>query len=64
MIIKALDNVTSYQIEKSILNIENLTKIIITHKLNKDILVEYDMIIVVKDGKVVETGDFEELIKK
>lgn len=58
----ALDNETAYSLEKSLLNLENLTMIVITHKLIKNLLTDYDEIIVMKDGMVIEKGSFEELI--
>ena len=60
----SLDNETAYNIEKSILAINDLTCLVITHKLNEDILNKYDSIIVLKEGKVVENGSFYELIEK
>ncbi|WP_195945935.1 ABC transporter ATP-binding protein [Paraclostridium bifermentans] len=58
----ALDNETAYNLEKSLLNLENLTMIVVTHKLIKNLLTDYDEIIVMKDGMVIEKGSFEELI--
>lgn len=58
----ALDNETAYSLEKSLLNLENLTMIVVTHKLIKNLLTNYDEIIVMKDGMVIEKGSFEELI--
>lgn len=58
----ALDNETAYSLEKSLLNLENLTMIVVTHKLIKNLLTKYDEIIVMKDGMVIEKGSFEELI--
>jgi ATP-binding cassette, subfamily B, bacterial len=59
----ALDNQTSRQVEEAILSISNLTKIIITHKMEESILRKYDQIIVMNQGMVVEQGSFEELIE-
>ena len=58
----ALDNETAYNLEKSLLSLDDLTMIVVTHKLIKDILQKYDEIIVMKDGKIIEKGKFEELI--
>lgn len=60
----ALDNETAYSIEKSILELDNITSIVITHKLMEDMLVNYDEILVMKDGTIVESGDFYSLIAK
>lgn len=59
----ALDNETAYSLEKSLLSLENLTMIVVTHKLIKNLLTDYDEIIVMKDGMVIEKGSFEELIE-
>ena len=58
----ALDNMTAYEIEDTILNISSQTAIVITHKLNEKTLKQYDEIIVLKDGTVVENGSFFELM--
>ncbi|MEF9953559.1 MAG: ATP-binding cassette domain-containing protein, partial [Clostridium sp.] len=58
----ALDNETAYNLEKSLLQLEDLTMIVVTHKLIKNILIDYDEIIVMKDGYVIEKGSFDELI--
>ena len=58
----ALDNETAYNLEKSLLELKDLTMIVVTHKLIKSLLISYDEIIVMKDGKVIEIGDFEKLI--
>ena len=58
----ALDNETAYNLENSLLNLENLTLITVTHKLIKNILNRYDEIIVMKNGKIIEKGNFEDLI--
>ncbi|WBW96682.1 ABC transporter ATP-binding protein [Oceanirhabdus sp. W0125-5] len=60
----ALDNETAYSIEKSLLRLKDVTSIVVTHKLMEDILKDYDEIIAMKDGKVVESGDFYSLINK
>ncbi|GKU24175.1 ABC transporter ATP-binding protein [Clostridium folliculivorans] len=60
----SLDNETSRLIEDAILKIKNLTKIIVTHKLYADILTQYDQIIVMNKGEIVERGTFNELLEK
>lgn len=60
----ALDNQTAYEIEQAILNLKQITKIIVTHKFNRSIIQQYDEIIVLKEGKVVECGNFQELVQK
>lgn len=58
----ALDNETAYNLESSLLSINDLTLIVVTHKLIKNILINYDEIIVMKDGMVIEKGSFDYLI--
>lgn len=60
----SLDNQTSSNIENLIINQTDLTCIVVTHKLIKNILIKYDSIIVMKNNKVEEIGSFEELIKR
>jgi ATP-binding cassette subfamily C protein len=58
----ALDNETASSIEKSILNLIDLTCVVVTHKLSKELLKRYDGIIAMKGGKIVEQGSFDQLI--
>lgn len=60
----SLDNKTAYEIEQSILKLPNTTCIIVTHRLTKDLLKQYDEIIVMKNGKIIEKGNFMELLKE
>lgn len=60
----SLDNETSSAIEKSILKIEGITRVIVTHKLNGSMLSQYDEVIMMKNGKVVEKGSFDELLER
>ena len=58
----ALDNETSIVITNNLLEIANTTKIMITHRLDEEILNKFDEIIVMKNGKIVESGKYDELI--
>lgn len=60
----ALDNETAYNLEKSLLSLDSLTLITVTHKLIKSILINYDEIIVMKNGKIIEKGNFNDLLNK
>lgn len=60
----SLDNETAYNIEDSLLNIKDITCLVVTHRYNSEILRRYDNIIVIKDGKLYETGTFDELMGK
>lgn len=50
------------QIENTILDIDNVGSVIITHRLNPNLLNRCDEIIVLKDGKIAEMGSFKELM--
>lgn len=60
----ALDAETAYQVSSDILNLENITRIVVTHSLESSLLRRYDKVIVMKEGKIEETGTFEELMEK
>lgn len=60
----ALDFQTAYEIENTLLNIEDLTVITITHKLSDLLLSKYDEILFMDKGEIIEKGSFEELIRK
>lgn len=60
----ALDNETAYNLENSLLNLDDLTLITVTHKLIKSILINYDEIIVMKNGKIIEKGSFNYLLNQ
>ena len=60
----ALDNDTSHNIMENVLNIENMTKVVITHKLEEKTLNKFDEIIVMSNGSIVEKGSFDTLIEK
>ena len=51
-------------VEKKMLNINEITRIIITHKLDAEILKQYDSIIAMNNGYLVEQGTFDELMEK
>ena len=60
----ALDSETSNSVMNSVLDIDGLSKVIITHKLEEKILKRFDEIIVLKNGRIYENGTFEELMNK
>lgn len=60
----SLDNETAYRIESSLLDLPGLTCLVVTHRYNRSLLQRYDQIIALKDGRVVETGTFNELMEK
>ena len=60
----SLDNQVTAEIENSILKIQDLTALVVTHKLNELILKKYDRILFMKDGGIIEDGSFDELMDR
>ena len=60
----SLDNQVTTEIESSILDIKNLTALVVTHKLNENILKRYDRILFMKAGVIVEDGSFCDLMDR
>lgn len=59
----SLDKETAYKITNDILSLDGMTRIIVTHALDKALLEKYDSIVVLKDGRVEEEGSFDELME-
>lgn len=60
----SLDNKVTTEIENSILEIQDLTVLVVTHKLNKNILKKYNRILFMKNGVIVEDGSFGNLMDR
>jgi ATP-binding cassette subfamily B protein len=60
----ALDNNTAQMVENKILSMDNLTRIIVTHRFNEMIMRQYDEIFVMSRGSIIEQGTFDELMEK
>ena len=60
----ALDNEISSLITNQLLELNTATRIMITHRLDEEVLNKFDQIIVMKNGKIVEFGTYYELINK
>ena len=60
----ALDEITANSIMNSVLAMEHITRIIVTHRLEESVLREYDEIIVLHRGEVAERGTFDQLINR
>ena len=58
----SLDNKVTTEIESSILEIQDLTVLVVTHKLNKSMLKKYNRILFMKNGVIVEDGSFSDLM--
>lgn len=60
----SLDAKTTYEVENTILEMKGVMRIVITHKLDENILRKYDQILVIKNGMIAEIGTYDELIKR
>ncbi len=60
----ALDNKTSHEVINEILELDSMTRIVVTHSLDESLLSRYDEIIVIKDGTIEEKGSFRTLMEK
>ena len=52
------------QVTDDILKLDGITRIIVTHSLVETLFSRYDGIVVMKDGRIVETGTFEKLMER
>lgn len=60
----SLDAETARQVIGVILGLEGMTRIVVTHALDGEVLKQFDEIITMKKGKIVEKGTFAELFEK
>ena len=60
----ALDAQTAHQVTDDILSLTGVTRIVVTHTLEQAALRQYDGILVLKDGRISETGSFDELMER
>ena len=60
----ALDAVTAAQISQALLDLEGVTEIVVTHGLDEQLLRQYDEILALKGGCLVESGSFQELMER
>lgn len=58
----AIDTQTAYDIESRLLKITDLTLITITHNLKEELLKNYDEVIYMDNGRIIEQGHFQELV--
>ena len=58
----ALDQQTAFQVAGAILDLEGLTRIVVTHALDEALLCRYDCILALKNGRITETGSFQTLM--
>ena len=60
----ALDAQTAFQVSNAILNLNDLTRIVVTHALDENLLKRYDCVLTLKNGSITESGSFDELMEK
>ncbi|WP_420028002.1 ABC transporter ATP-binding protein [Gardnerella vaginalis] len=60
----ALDNETSANVTQSILDLQGILRLVVTHRLDANSLKQYDEILVMKSGELIERGSFEELMNQ
>lgn len=60
----ALDAETAFRVSSALLALDGITCIVVTHNLDAALLSKYDSIITLKNGKIDESGRFDELIEK
>ncbi len=60
----ALDAQTATQVTNAILDLEGLTRIVVTHALDESLLRRYDCILTLKNGRIAEWGNFDTLIDR
>ena len=58
----ALDAHTAHQVSHAILDLSGMTLIVVTHTLEQAALRRYDGILVLKDGRIAESGSFDDLM--
>lgn len=58
----ALDNQTAFAVTDAILHLDGLTRLVVTHRLDEALMAQYDEILVLRDGKIQERGDYEALM--
>lgn len=60
----ALDAQTAFQASGAILELNGLTRIVVTHALDENLLKRYDCVLTLKNGSITEAGTFDALMEK
>ena len=58
----ALDSQTAHKVSTDILDLNGITRIVVTHSLEESLMRRYDKILVMRDGRIEEQGTFDELM--
>ena len=59
----SLESATAFEITSSILSLDGITRILVTHRLEEPLLRRFDEILVLKDGRLTEHGSFDSLME-
>lgn len=59
-----MDNHTAQQINETLISLQGTTRIIVTHRFENQILDQFDEILVMKNGRLVEVGSFKNLMNQ
>ena len=60
----ALDARTAFQVSNAILDLDGLTRIVVTHALDEKLLKRYDCVLALRNGSLAEFGTFDDLMKE
>lgn len=60
----SLDAETADSVTGAILDIDGITRLVVTHRLDEKVLRRFDAVIVMRGGRAAEQGTFEELMEK
>ncbi|MCD7832695.1 MAG: ABC transporter ATP-binding protein/permease [Lachnospiraceae bacterium] len=60
----ALDAETAGNVTEAILHLPKITTVTVTHRLEENLLCQYNRIFVMKEGRLAEQGNFRELMEK
>lgn len=60
----ALDAETAHQVTSDLLALTGVTRIIVTHALEESLLRRFNGMFVMKDGRIVESGSFDDLMAR
>ena len=58
----ALDAQTAHRVSNDILDLQGITRIVVTHTLEESLLRRYDKIFVLRSGRIEEAGSFADLM--
>lgn len=58
----ALDAQTAHRVSSDILDLQEITRIVVTHTLEESLLRRYDKIFVLRSGRIEEAGSFADLM--